>query len=309
MVADDDGVRELDYEADVLSRIDWRGFDPEHIAAGIPENAQAADAQLRRIGLTEGGDVSETIAGTSEVAAFDPVHAVRMTLDIVPNPFLGREIVGRLLDVLRGRGFDDRKLGGIARLVVEELRKELDGERDKRAEAQFKEGVEGGQIQFRLRLDGRDWQMPSQLDASEPPGSYQFLTQSGGSLQRSLFEPVYRSELNQDEQDVAVYLDGDAAVTWWHRNVARTQYGNPRLEETEDLPRFYLRGSGRRCRGPDCRPRDQGRSLGQFGHRLQARSARLPVRQLHLGRQHTRRTAGVGRGRRSNRGVCAHPPE
>lgn len=117
MVADDDGVRELDYEADVLSRIDRRGFDPEHIAAGIPENAQAADAQLRRRGLTEDGDVSETIAGAAEVAAFDPVHAVRMMLDIVPNPVVGRAIVGRLLDALRGRRFADRKIGGIAQLV------------------------------------------------------------------------------------------------------------------------------------------------------------------------------------------------
>ena len=240
MVADDDGVRELDYEADVLSCIDWRGFDPEHIAVGIPENAQAADAQLRRIGLTEDGDVSETIAGTAEVAAFDPVHAVRMTLDIVQNPFLGREIVGRLLNALRGRGFDDRKLGGIARLVVEELRKGLDVERDSRAEALFKEGVEGGRIQFRLRLDGRDWQMPSQLDASEPPGSRQFLTQSGGPLQRSLFEPVYRNELNQDEQDVAVYLDGDAAVRWWHRNVARTQYGIQGWRKQKIYPDFIF---------------------------------------------------------------------
>lgn len=240
MVADDDGVRALDYEADVLSRIDWRGFDPEHIAAGIPENAQAADAQLLRMGLTEDGDVSETIAGTAEVAAFDPVHAVRMMLDIVPNPFLGREIVGRLLDALRGRNFDDRKLGGIARLVVEELRKGLDAERDSRAEALFKEGVEGGRIQFRLRLDGRDWRMPSQLDTSEPPGSRQFLTQSGGPLQRSLFETVYRTELNLDEQDVAVYLDGDAAVTWWHRNVARTQYGIQGWRKRKIYPDFIF---------------------------------------------------------------------
>ena len=240
MVADGDRVRELDYEADVLSRIDWRGFDPRHIAAGIPENVRAADAQLRRIGLTAEGDVSETIAGTAEIAAFDPVHAVRMVLDIVPNPFLGREIVGRMLDALGGRGFNDRQLGGIARLVVEELRKGLDGERDRRAEALFKEGVEGGRIQFRLRLDGRDWQMPFQFDTSEPPGSGQFLTQSGGPLRRSLFEPVYRNELNRDEQDVAVYLDGDAAVTWWHRNVARTQYGIQGWRKRKIYPDFIF---------------------------------------------------------------------
>ena len=41
MVLDGGQARELDYETDVLSRIDWRGFDPQNIAARIPENAQA----------------------------------------------------------------------------------------------------------------------------------------------------------------------------------------------------------------------------------------------------------------------------
>ena len=56
MVLDGGQVRELDYETEVLSRIDWRGFNPENVSARIPENAQAADAQLRRIRLTEEGD-------------------------------------------------------------------------------------------------------------------------------------------------------------------------------------------------------------------------------------------------------------
>ena len=76
-------------------------------------------------------------------------------------------------------------------------------------------------------------------------GATSFLTQSGGPLQRSLFDPVYRSELNNDEQDVAVYLDGEAAVTWWHRNVARTQYGIQGWRKQKDLPRLHLCCAGR----------------------------------------------------------------
>ena len=39
-------ARELDYETDVLSSIDWRGFNPEDIANRIPMNAQAAERQF-----------------------------------------------------------------------------------------------------------------------------------------------------------------------------------------------------------------------------------------------------------------------
>ena len=228
MVEDSNGVRDLDYGTDVLSRIDWRDFDPREIADRIPENAQAADTQLRRVSLRDDGSdpfLDETVVGTGEVLAVDPVHAVRMILDIVPNPFVGRRIVGRFLGRLRDRGFEDSKLGGIAGLLVEELRKGLDCERNSRAETFFKRAVADGDIQFRMRLDGRNWQMPFEGETTEATDARQLLSGDGGPLQKSLFAPVHESEFNRAEREVAVYLDGEEALTWWHRNVARTQYG------------------------------------------------------------------------------------
>ncbi len=243
MIADDGEARELDYETDVLSRIDWRSFDPKDIAARIPEDAQAAESQLQRIRLAEGGDdafVGETVAGSNEVLVFDPAYAARMILDIVPNPFVGREIVGRLLTALHERSFDDRKLGILASLIVEEMRKELDAERDRLAEAIFRNEVAAERIQFRLRLDGRNWRMPFHMDTTEPANARQLLSSQGGPLQKSLFAPVYESELNRDERDVAVHLDGEKALTWWHRNVARTQYGIQGWKRHKIYPDFIF---------------------------------------------------------------------
>ncbi|MCA3650523.1 MAG: DEAD/DEAH box helicase family protein, partial [Methylobacterium sp.] len=144
MIVEAGAARELDYETDVLSSIDWRGFDPKDIAERIPENAQAAESQLQRIRLADDGEelfVGEVVAENAEKLAFDPAHAVRMVSDIVANPFVGREIVGRLLEALKGRGFDDGKLGTLASLIVEELRKGLDAARHDRAEAHFKAEV------------------------------------------------------------------------------------------------------------------------------------------------------------------------
>jgi type III restriction enzyme len=124
-------ARELDYETDVLSALDWRGFDPQEIADRVPENAQAAESQLQRIMLSEDGDelfVGEPVAANAQILAFDPAYAVRMISDIVPNPFVGREIVGATVAALRARGFDDARLGLLASLIVEELRKRRQGE-------------------------------------------------------------------------------------------------------------------------------------------------------------------------------------
>jgi type III restriction enzyme len=247
LVLDGEEIRDLDYETDVLSSIEWRGFDPKDIAARIPENAQAAESRLQRIRLAEGGDgpfASETVAATSEVLAFDPAHAVRMVSDIVPNPFVAREIVGRLVEGLRDRGFDEEKRGLLASPILEALRRGLDKERTARAEALFRAGVAAGRIQFRLRLDGRNWRMPHGIETTEPKGARQLLNRAGGPLEKSLFAPVYESEMNGDEREVAVHLDGEKALVWWHRNVARTQYGIQGWKKAKIYPDFIFAAGG-----------------------------------------------------------------
>jgi type III restriction enzyme len=236
-------VRDLDYETDTLAAIDWRDFDPAAIAARIPENAQAAASQIQRIRLSEDGDgtfVSETIQASAELHAFDPAYAVRMISDLVLNPFVGREIVARLLAQLRERGFAEARLGQLASLIIEELRKGLDAERTARAERLFKAEVEAGRIQFRLRLDGRNWQMPYTVETTEPPDARQLVGRDGGPLTKSLFAPVYENEFNRDERDVAVYLDGAEALLWWHRNVARSQYGIQGWRKAKIYPDFIF---------------------------------------------------------------------
>jgi type III restriction enzyme len=247
MTADGDGLRDLDYETDILSRIDWRGFDPKDIAARIPDNAQAAESQLQRLRLADDGEeliVGETVGESPEMLSFQPSHAVRMVSDIVLNPFVGREIVGRLLAGLGARGFDAGKLGRLASLIVEELRKGLDAERTARAEALFKAEVAAGRIQFRLRLDGRNWRMPDSVETTEPANARPLLNAAGGLLERSLFAPVYENELNSDERDVAVYLDGEKALIWWHRNVARVQYGLQGWRRARIYPDFIFAVQG-----------------------------------------------------------------
>lgn len=243
LAVDDGEARELDYETDVLSQIDWRDFDPREIADGIPKSAQAPESQLQRIELSE--DISklvETAQGVAsgELLAFDPVYAVRSVLDIVPNPYVGREIVARLLARLRERGFDDRLLGRLAGFIVDELRRKLGKARDDRSEAIFRNRVTDGKIQFRLRADGENWQMPFQIETTEPENGAKMINQSGVPVEKSLFAPVYQNDFNRDECDFAVYLDGEEALRWWHRNVARTQYGIQGWKRGKIYPDFVF---------------------------------------------------------------------
>lgn len=235
-------VRPLDYETDILANVDWRGFDPRNIADGIPDNAHRPEGQIQRISLTDADErfKAERIAAAAESLVFDPSYAVRMISDLVPNPFVARAIVGKLVDALVARGFTIEKIGELAGLIVEEMRRKLDAARTGLAENLFRERVKAGKIQFRLRLDSSNWRMPFEYDMPEP-ASLQHLPRSDGSpLEKSLFSPVFANELNGDEQQVAVYLDEDMALKWWHRNVARTQYGLQGWKRAKVYPDFVF---------------------------------------------------------------------
>ncbi|MGZ8216896.1 DEAD/DEAH box helicase [Methylomagnum sp.] len=247
----ENAVRELDYEQDILFELDWSNLDPSPLVAKLPDHLQAPERQIRRIRLAESGQkriIDEVSGHVAESVRFDPGYAVRMISDIVPNPWVGREIVGRVMDGLMARGFDAEKLGAGANLIVEELRKWLDQERDRLAEACFRQGVAEGRIQFRLRTDRHIWAVPKETDTYQPEGAEHLVGKHGGALERSLFAPMYKGDFNQDEREVAVYLDGEAALTWWHRNVARTQYAIQGWRRAKIYPDFIFalnRGDGK----------------------------------------------------------------
>lgn len=226
---DGEALRELDYETDILAAIDWRDFSPDAVAAAIPDNPKQAAAQLQRITLTDAGEAAyfkkEVVKAAAETLYFDASYAVRVISDLVPNPFVARNIVRQLLAKLGMRGFDAAKLGSASGVIIDKLRLVLLKDRDRRAEALFRDDVKAGRIQFRLRLDGNNWQMPDHIATTEATNSPHLTSADGGPLERSLFAPVLRNELNGEEQNVAVHLDGEAAVKWWHRNVAKTNYG------------------------------------------------------------------------------------
>jgi type III restriction enzyme len=227
-VVDGKSARALDYDADVLAGLDWRGMDSASLANSLPSNPRPADGQMRRFRLTGHGEdriVAEAIGPIGTMEAFDPAYAVRMVSDIVPNPWVAREIVGSLCRGLEARGLGEAWLGQHAGFLVEELRKWLSKRRDDMAEARFRASVTSGRIQFRLRADDRNWAMPKEIVTTQLDGARQLMSRTGGPLERSLFVPIYEADFSSaDEREVAVYLDGEQALNWWHRNVARQQY-------------------------------------------------------------------------------------
>lgn len=241
---DGDRVRPLDYETDILYALDWQRLDPSEVIGRIQPNARGEVSQLQRIGLSESDDpiVAEEVQTELESLRFDPSYAVRMLSDLVPNPWIARAFVGEVVAGLTLRGFSEEQLGKLSGLIVNELRRWLDEERSRRAEALFRAEVAAGRIQFRLRMDAAlNWKMPETSSTSVPEGAPPLHRRNWQSVQHSLFWPIYESDFSSsDEREVAVYLDEDEALTWWHRNIAKSDYALQGWKREKIYPDFLF---------------------------------------------------------------------
>jgi type III restriction enzyme len=221
--AGEGGPRPLDYDADVLARVDFQQVDMAPLVARIPlDGSHAIQTQRVRVSLTDAGGAQATAPDqVIALARFDALYATRVIGDLVPNAFSARRLIGILLDGLKARSATDALIGSLASFLLEELRRHLAAEVERLAEQRFRALLAAGVIQFRLRTDGRNWRMPQEIETSQPVMSAPLLRPDGTVAERSLFAPAYQAEFNTEEAEFACYLDANAAVAWWHRNVAR----------------------------------------------------------------------------------------
>lgn len=211
---------------------------------------RGARGQRVTIRLGTGEDLIETTDHHAVVSKqeFDPVYATRVIADIIPNAWVGYSVVERFMSELHRQGWTDDQVDSRSGYLLEELRRFLSEQRDSLAEARFKREVTAGRIQFRLRSDANNWHMPTEIETSLDENAQQLVRPDGTASEKSVFSPQYRADFNDAEAEFACYLDGDSALVWWHRNVAKTGYGLQGWRQHRIYPDFLfaLTGKGKR---------------------------------------------------------------
>ncbi|PIQ54822.1 MAG: type III restriction endonuclease subunit R [Comamonadaceae bacterium CG12_big_fil_rev_8_21_14_0_65_59_15] len=241
--------RELQYDSDILSQVDWSGVQTDALARDwAPDALSAAVAGFGAMGtqLQVGLDVlahpqavPRFEAGATDLR-LDRPRLVRGLLDIASNAWWLWGWVDAVCARLLQR-FDERAIAASSASLLERLRIDLEAERDRLAQAVFDAGVASGQIEFRLRADACDFEIPTEFTLALS-GKPQPLTRDDGRLlEKSLFEPVITALTDSGlERDVACYLDSQAALQWWHRNVAKSQYGLQGWKRNKVYPDFVF---------------------------------------------------------------------
>ena len=214
--------RELNYERDILSAIDWH-----QLGAVAPINL-GEEARLQEIRATIhlqdeaviDKKLQESAAHNLEVAFF-----VRRLSDVLPNPWHAARIVRATLAAYHKEGVDEETLYTYRLYLSEYLKRRLHNRVDKLAETVFKEKLEAGKIQFNLQADDAlNYQLERTLVVSLTPEARQMTHPHGDPLQLNLFEQVFEAEFNKLETDFALYIDKQSAIQWWHRIAAKQGY-------------------------------------------------------------------------------------
>lgn len=221
VMRDGAGWRKVSYEMDIASRIDWgladlgplRDLTLSMIEEKDVEQVAAMSEDVSRVIA-----VKEMASLRTGVLRLDPVFTARHLLDIVPNPWRADEFGQTILTHLLGQ-YDHETVVNNFVFIIEELRKHLATEKDRLAEAVFKELVSTDQLRFLVIANDLHWKLPKKR-RERPP----WLPKSTGApLERSLFDLVH-DDLNELEKRVAWYLDDQDKLLFWFRNVPKRDY-------------------------------------------------------------------------------------
>jgi type III restriction enzyme len=235
--------RELVYDSDVLAFVDWNDLNVNALANHWAPNAQgaSADRSAMDLAILNRQGVSGQTQWGDALAVLDRARLVRGLIDLAPNAWQVWAWVTAVVQRLLDQNYSEAVLAGSSASLIEHLRIDVEKERDRLAQAVFDRCVGEGRVEFCLRADAADYALPmeGELEFAVPPPPLQ--RADALSVEKSLLEPAFRTaDMNDFEVAFAGYLDQAAALRWWHRNVAKSQYGLQGWKRHKVYPDFVF---------------------------------------------------------------------
>lgn len=223
VIQENGGWRDINYEMDILSRINWSRVNFDGLM-----NISLSEIKAKEENVTIGISVdTKKLIETKEIIfgegglEIDNVFITRQILDIVPNPWVAFDIAKKTIDIFLKK-YDEKILANNLVFIIDELRKLLEKERDKLAESIFRDQI-SKKVMFFFLLHGKGgYELPSRIKVKK--NSKPLIRNDYTSLQRSLFEFVEEEKFNETEKVVALYLDKQEKLLWWYRNISRQDY-------------------------------------------------------------------------------------
>lgn len=239
--------RDLDYEADVLAWIDfeklsYRGAETFSFAdydVGT-QDTFAVDIKADTAFDVEASERTHVIVTDQPL---DRPGLIRRMLDVVPNPWQGARMLDEVLVALRKRASDEKIIASRLTLI-EHMKGDLRTQVEAEAERVFRDKVRTGEIAFKLIAAPLDlnyqFQEVLKFHVASVDDTAPLLSKGYLPVARALYDRALKKDVNGFERDVALYLDGKDAVTWWWRIAARRDWGLQGWMKHKVYPDFLI---------------------------------------------------------------------
>lgn len=230
--------RELNYEQDILVDIDFSQVQLDALDA-VPLENKEIDDDLFRVGYGEDKNIRAMQVGELNYdSELDIAEMTRRIIDIVPNAWVAYDLMKRGVESFKKR-YGIEVTAGYTAYVVEEVKKVLRQEIDRLARDVFEQKLADGTIRFYIIKTART------KIGRNMHFRYSVLNKKSGlPLEKSLYDKI-PANANDYEKQVAYYMDEQANVLWWYRNIAKAQYGIKGWKNQTVYPDF-IAASGNR---------------------------------------------------------------
>jgi type III restriction enzyme len=215
------GWREVGYEMDILSGIDWEAFKFDDLDK-LELNPTVTQDSVTRLSLDH-EEIEALKTYTASEMSLDKVFIVKQLMDVVPNPWIAYEYVEKIVKKLKKRGYSEADIRRDMGFVIREIKKVVESERDFYAQSVFEKKMESGEIKFYLISGIAGTAVPDRVKVHAD--ARKLTNARGDQPARTLFDYVLEDDFNETEKAVALYLDQQEEILWWYRNRAKLDYG------------------------------------------------------------------------------------
>jgi type III restriction enzyme len=238
VIQEKDSWRDLIFEVDILSEIDWTKIDISEIAERILTDKKSKELELT-LGLSK--EEKELLAETGErvetkgTLEIDEAFLARQISEIVPNPWICYNLGDKAIELL-SKKYDREIIASNFVFIIEELKKILEKQKNIFAENVFKKLVAKKKLHFFLISDKGGFVLPSRIKVKSNKPLFNERTNT--PIQKSLFDYVPEENVNELEKSVAIYLDEHEKLLWWYRNMSRQDYHIQGWKKNKIYPDF-----------------------------------------------------------------------
>jgi type III restriction enzyme len=232
--------RPVNYEMDIAAQMPWENVNLEPVFGLTLSMSEEKDIEHV---ATLSDDIKKVIEEKSTIELkeggirVDPVFMTRQISDIVPNPWRAHEFAQKVIAHF-AKNHDIKMIANNFVFIIEELRKQLELEKNRLAEEIFRQMLDSDQLRFLLIGEKFDFTFPKTIKVK--PASRTLNRKNGRQLQLGLFEFVPEEEFNETEKAVAWYLEGQKRLFFWYRNRARRDYGIQGWRKYKIYPDFIF---------------------------------------------------------------------